>query len=264
MISIYSVGFFIHELSRAAFKYNFVFSTIKTLQDSAYSYAVPRDTLVVYATDTFDVDCSVEKLVDLGKLSQGQSVDDVRAYAHDIAAQIRQSLDDQIVRKKLNKLAIINSVYGITATNVSNKIEKGEENMVNDPHSSIKITASGISICPGLTGVPKIKDVIFNDPATIVFWTDGTKTVVKAQNEDFDPEKGLAMAFFKKMHGNKGHYFEEIKKWTEKYEPPKLSESALREVLRKAADGYKGIGAARSRNDILDDLFGPRNADDDE
>lgn len=31
--------------------------------------------------------------------------------------------------------------------------------------------------------LPKIKDVIFNDPATIVYWADGTKTVVKAENE---------------------------------------------------------------------------------
>lgn len=65
---------------------------------------------------------------------------------------------------------------------------------------------------------PQIKNVIFNPPATIVFWTDGTKTVVKCQNgEAFDPEKGITMAFFKKMNGNKGHYFEEIKKWREKY-----------------------------------------------
>lgn len=64
---------------------------------------------------------------------------------------------------------------------------------------------------------PHIKNVIFNPPATIVFWADGTKTVVKCQNhEEFDHEKGLAMAFFKKMHGNKGHYFEEIKKWIDK------------------------------------------------
>ena len=65
---------------------------------------------------------------------------------------------------------------------------------------------------------PEIKNVIFNPPATIVFWDDGTKTVVKAQNnEHFDPEKGLSMAIAKKHFGNKGHYFEEIKKWTEKY-----------------------------------------------
>lgn len=61
-----------------------------------------------------------------------------------------------------------------------------------------------------------IKNVIFNDPATIVFWMDGTKTVVKAQNEEFDPEKGLAMAIAKKFFGNKGSYCNEIKKWTKK------------------------------------------------
>ena len=61
--------------------------------------------------------------------------------------------------------------------------------------------------------LPKIKDVIYNDPATIVFWEDGTKTVVKCKNEKFDPEKGLAMAFSKKMLGNKGNYYNIFKKW---------------------------------------------------
>ena len=63
----------------------------------------------------------------------------------------------------------------------------------------------------------EIKNVIFNAPATIVFWMDGTKTVVKAVNEDFDPEKGLAMAIAKKAFGNNGNYFNKIKKWTESY-----------------------------------------------
>lgn len=71
----------------------------------------------------------------------------------------------------------------------------------------------------------KIEKVIFNDPATIVFWKDGTKTVVKAGskpidisndcwNEDkFDPEKGLAMAIAKKALGNEGNYYNEFRKW---------------------------------------------------
>lgn len=63
----------------------------------------------------------------------------------------------------------------------------------------------------------EIENVIFHEPATIVFWGDGTKTVVKAENEDFDPEKGLAMAIAKKVFGNKGSYFNQIRKWTEKY-----------------------------------------------
>ena len=67
--------------------------------------------------------------------------------------------------------------------------------------------------------IPQIKDVIFNPPATIVLWSDGTKTVVKAQDDDiFDPEKGLSMAISKKAMGNKGNYFNNIKKWTDKYE----------------------------------------------
>ena len=63
------------------------------------------------------------------------------------------------------------------------------------------------------TRLPKITNVIFNDPATIVFWSDGDKTVVKATDETFDPEKGLAMAIAKKALGNKGNYYEEFKKW---------------------------------------------------
>lgn len=64
------------------------------------------------------------------------------------------------------------------------------------------------------TNRPEIEKVIFNDPATIVLWKDGTKTVVKAVNEPFDKEKGLTMAIAKKVYGNEGNYYNEIKKWT--------------------------------------------------
>lgn len=64
-----------------------------------------------------------------------------------------------------------------------------------------------------------IKQVIFNAPATIVIWYDGTKTVVKAGDGDvYDPEKGLAMAIAKKALGNKGCYYDTFKKWLPKEE----------------------------------------------
>ena len=48
--------------------------------------------------------------------------------------------------------------------------------------------------------IADVKKVIINDPATIVLWKDGTKTVVKCMEGDtFDPEKGVAMALVKKM-----------------------------------------------------------------
>jgi len=69
-----------------------------------------------------------------------------------------------------------------------------------------------------MTTIKNIKNVIYNEPATIVFWGDGTKTVVKCgDNETFDPEKGFAMAVIKKILGNKGNYFNYIKEHTKNY-----------------------------------------------
>lgn len=59
-----------------------------------------------------------------------------------------------------------------------------------------------------------IKDVRFSPPATIVFWSDNTKTVVKAQNgEPFDAEKGLMACIIKRITGNTGRYNELFKKY---------------------------------------------------
>jgi len=69
--------------------------------------------------------------------------------------------------------------------------------------------------------LPEIKNVIFNDPATIVMWADGTKTVVQCQDGDiYDPEKGLAMAISKKIMGNKRDYYHTFKHWLKKYKEP--------------------------------------------
>lgn len=64
-----------------------------------------------------------------------------------------------------------------------------------------------------------IQRVIFNPPATIVFWRDGSKTVVKCgENDIFDPEKGLAMAISKRAFGDNRDYYEVFAKWVGKYE----------------------------------------------
>ena len=49
-----------------------------------------------------------------------------------------------------------------------------------------------------------IDRVIFNDPATIVFWKDGTKTVVKCHPEDtFDEEIGFMCCYLKRVISSK-------------------------------------------------------------
>lgn len=111
----------------------------------------------------------------------------------------RDYVDDRLIScinpKKLHSVKELAKAYGIAI------------NYDNDPFSTLLL--------------PNIKKVIFNKPATIVLWDDGTKTVVKLTYnidifDDFDPEKGLAMAIAKKALGNKGNYYNEFKKWLPK------------------------------------------------
>lgn len=69
----------------------------------------------------------------------------------------------------------------------------------------------------------KIRKVIFSGPATIVFWNDGSKTVVKCMKGDhLNYEMGIAMCTLKKLFGdNYLDFKKDLKKWApeEKKEP---------------------------------------------
>ena len=86
--------------------------------------------------------------------------------------------------------------------------------------------------------------VIFNDPATIVFWKDGTKTVVKCMEGDtYNPEVGLAMCVCKKLYGSKYHKFfryyapkEPVAK-----EAKKKEEASLDEIYDKIAEMTRDV-----------------------
>lgn len=71
----------------------------------------------------------------------------------------------------------------------------------------------------------RIRKVIFSGPATIVFWNDGDKTVVKCMNGDhLNYEMGIAMCTLKKLFGDSYLDFKkDLKKWTpEKKKEPKV------------------------------------------
>ena len=94
---------------------------------------------------------------------------------------------------------------------------------------------------PNATNLPEIKNVIFNEPATIILWADGTKTVVKCQEgEGYDPEKGMAMAISKKALGNKGNYCEVFKKWLPEEEEVNDGRVSSND-LRKAIDHFAKV-----------------------
>lgn len=72
-------------------------------------------------------------------------------------------------------------------------------------------------------GDSSISRVIFNDPATIILWADGTKTVAKTHGNDaFDPEKGFAVACAKKLLGNGDAFRMEFAKWAPVEKEPNI------------------------------------------
>lgn len=59
-----------------------------------------------------------------------------------------------------------------------------------------------------------IVDVIFNDPATIVVWADGVRTLVLRQKGDvYDKRTGLLLCIAKRSFGNSGLYNDILDKY---------------------------------------------------
>ena len=95
--------------------------------------------------------------------------------------------------------------------------------------------------------LPEIKNVKFNGPATIVFWADGTKTVVKCQDgDDYSKEVGLAMCIVKKVFGNTSKYNDIFKKWCSSYD----SETGADDYLSEAYEQFKNH-ILKTFNDII-------------
>ena len=87
------------------------------------------------------------------------------------------------------------------------------------------------------------RKVIYNDPATIVYWLDGTKTVVKCQDGDvYDPEKGLLLCYMKKCLGNKGSFNKVLNKYLPSDEDETEESLSIDDMLDKALTNIKIFG----------------------
>lgn len=73
-----------------------------------------------------------------------------------------------------------------------------------------------------------IKEVIYSDPATIVFWSDGTKTISKCIYPDvYSKETGLSLCILKKIFGGVA-----LRRLLEDWIPEQESFAAQRITLR--------------------------------
>lgn len=85
------------------------------------------------------------------------------------------------------------------------------------------------------------KEIIYNDAATIVYWTDGTKTVVKCnENDEYSEYFGFIAAVAKKMYGGTGPINQIIKSKKvirgNGLGQPFRSKTTFEEILDKAAE----------------------------
>lgn len=84
---------------------------------------------------------------------------------------------------------------------------------------------------------PTIKNVYFNNPVTVVIWSDGSKTIVRCQPGDtYSKETGLALCIAKKYLGNKGNFNEVFKKWIPEETDP-VEEKVLMSFQEDAETG---------------------------
>lgn len=109
-----------------------------------------------------------------------------------------------------------NSMYGREGAFPSTRY--GHPDARKDEVVGLNAAAAYYAAYKKAPGPFEIDRVIFNNPATIVFWKDGTKTVVKCQEGDtYSPESGLAIAIAKKALGNKSNFNEVFKKHIPNY-----------------------------------------------
>ena len=73
---------------------------------------------------------------------------------------------------------------------------------------------------PSLPVNVNVSRIIFSNPATVVFWGDGTKTIVKAREEDeYSPYYGFLAALGKKVYGSNARIQSMIDRWLNEPKP---------------------------------------------
>lgn len=158
---------------------------------------------------------------ELGSVQMNLELEDVRTFQFNSGDLLRDRQGDWRIRKP--EASVLDSMrYMHWVDRVMEEAAKKKE--------ETNMTAASI------------KNVIFNPPATIVFWTDGSKTVVKCNAKDeFDPEKGLAMAIAKRCANNSDDFYKEIKKWVEKsgYKQVDDMKALVKEIKRVYYDPAK-------------------------
>ena len=161
-----------------------------------------------------------EQIITMKKLTCDDRVDEVCRVLEKRATCFEDYIDNL---RRVNQMLL----KGITLSQIISILQGNKYESIdwrNNYMPYVNLELGRIEDVKFINQLPKfdkneIKDVRYNNPATIVFWKDGTKTVVKCQKDKgdtYNPELGLAMCIIKKMCDNKGNYNDVFNKWLPK------------------------------------------------
>lgn len=99
-----------------------------------------------------------------------------------------------------------------------------------------------------------IQRIVFNPPATIVFWKDGTKTVVKCQkDQEFNPYFGFCAAVAKRIYGNNSRINRMVTEG-EHVKPKEKKEKKSNDGISAMAESLENF--KKIVDNITNDIFG--------
>lgn len=138
-----------------------------------------------------------------------------------------------------------NPEIGVTENNENQLNEKKEQSTTMNMQmnkGAVMFSAIFQGVARAMIG-PMLtpRQIIYNDPATIVFWSDGSKTVVKRMdNEAWNPYNAFCAALAKRIYGSnsqvnrlvKNGVFQTKKDKAVKKEDKSDADSTLKEILR--------------------------------
>jgi hypothetical protein len=87
-----------------------------------------------------------------------------------------------------------------------------------------------------ILGFFKPERIMYSGNVTICFWKDGTKTVVKTNEEPFVKEHGVAMAIVKHLYGSRSQFLKAVKNG---YDPVEEAKKRAEEKKKKLEEKNK-------------------------
>ena len=163
-----------------------------------------------YYTAEGHVDCWVQPNSIIKKLNKYHIGDHVFYTNRHVVAEIIDIRRDSHSDNCLYKIKVLDQevYYYVNEEVLSGSILHPDKLVEGYIQNDIKVCQETIMRLPFVVDMKamSIDRVIFNDPATIVIWKDGTKTVVKtAPGETYSEWAGMALCICKKLYGDRFH-----------------------------------------------------------